>query len=64
MVSYIDHKDKEYTITGSIVNKQRRKKGASYVWFYKVKWDKKHAGKWAYKEHEYIKKADVAKMLG
>ena len=63
VVSYIDYKKKEYKITGSIVNKQRRKKGASYVWWYKVKWDKKHAGKWEYKEHEYIKKADVAKML-
>ena len=61
--SFIDYQDKEYRIEGTVVEQQRRKKGAGKVWFYKVKWDTRHSEKYDYKEFEWVKKNDLIKIL-
>jgi transposase InsO family protein len=61
--SFIDYEDKEYRIEGTVVEQQRRKKGAGKVWFYKVKWDSRHSEKYDYKEFEWVKKSDLEKIL-
>ena len=55
----INHKEKEYSVTGKIVNKQRRKKGAVRLWYYRLEWSKTHENKWDYKEFNYIKKSEI-----
>jgi len=61
--SFVDYLDKEYKITGVVVNKQGRTKGAGRVWYYKVRWNKMHQQKWNYKEHEYMKLNDLNAIL-
>ena len=61
--SFIDYQEKEYRIEGTVVEQKRKKKGASKVWFYRVKWDEKHSSKYDYKEFEWIKKNDLLKIL-
>jgi hypothetical protein len=65
VVSYIDlaKGNREVTVKGAIVNKQKRKKGASSVWYYRVKWDDAYSDQYDYKEFEYIKKSEVVKLL-
>lgn len=61
--SFIDYEDKEYRIEGTVVEQQRRKKGAGKVWFYKVRWESRHSEKYDYKEFEWVKKNDLEKIL-
>jgi hypothetical protein len=61
--SFIDYENKEYRIEGTVVEQQRRKKGAGKVWVYKVRWDSRHSEKYDYKEFEWVKKNDLEKIL-
>lgn len=61
--SFIDYLDKEYKITGKVINKQRRTKGAQKIWFFKVQWDRTNSKKWDYKQNEYMRLADLQKIL-
>jgi hypothetical protein len=61
--SFIDFKSKEYQITGEVVGKTYRKKNNKRQAFYEVAWDKKHKGKWAYRQTEYLKKGAVLKLI-
>ena len=46
------------SVTGTVVNKRK----TSGVWKYKVLWDKQYRRRYK-KEHEYIAKSKVARLL-
>ena len=61
--SFIDYLDKEYKITGKVTNKQKRTKGAQKIWYFKVQWDRTNSNKWDYQRSEYMRLADLQKIL-
>ena len=63
MQSFIDYQGKEYRIEGEVVAEQRRKKGARRVVYYKVKWGSRHNSKYDYKEHEWVSKQELMRIL-
>ena len=61
--SFIDYQNKEYRIEGDVVAEQRRKKGARRVMYYKIKWGSRHSSKYDYREHEWITKTELMRIL-
>ena len=61
--SFIDYKGKEFTITGKVAGKIFRKKNGKRTAFYTVKWDDKHAEKYAYRAEENMKKGALMKII-
>ena len=53
-------KMREVVVYGTVVNKQKRKKG----WYYKIQWAKdKYSGQYDWKEFEYKTHQAVTKQL-
>jgi hypothetical protein len=55
---------KEVVVYGTVVNKQKRKKGGASVWYYKIQWIKdRYSGQYDWKEFEYKTRQAVTKQL-